>query len=43
MSQKYSLSNRDRELMKLLEGYEEARQHGKSFYIDAEDCTDLAD
>ena len=43
MSQKYSLSNRDRELMKLLEGYEEARQHGKSFYIDAEDCADLAD
>ena len=43
MSQKYSLSNRDQELKELLEGYEEARQHEKSFYIDAEDCADLAD
>lgn len=43
MNRKNLYSGRDKELFELSEQYEAAKTEGKSIYLDADDCADLAD
>lgn len=43
MNRKNLYSGRDKELFEMSEQYEAAKAEGKSIYLDADDCADLAD